>query len=83
MPAGTPITMKCPKCMRGKYGYPRQDRGCRATGNVGPHVVRSNHRGSGKGGSAFTGYPGLAECFDCGHTWLSTHPASGRKRLAC
>lgn len=79
MPAGTPLALKCPHCKRGKYGYPRPEKGVRATGLLEPRVTRSAHCGHGKGGASFRGYRGLVKCLDCGHSWFSTHPDSGRK----
>ena len=82
MPSGTPLTMKCPKCRRGMYTKTRAQFGCRPTGKVGPHIVKSRHQGHGGGGPAFRGYPGQVKCTDCGHVWFSTHPSSGRKRVS-
>jgi ribosomal protein S27E len=81
MPAGTPLTIKCPKCKRGMFGYPRRDRGCRPTGRVDDKIRRSQHCGHGNGGAGFYGYRGEVECLDCGHKWFSTHPNSGRRRV--
>lgn len=78
MPAGTPITLKCPACKRGKYGCLARKNGVRHTGRVEPKWTRSKHRGAGKGGSGFRGHRGEVECLDCGYKWFSTHPDSGR-----
>jgi hypothetical protein len=77
MPTGTPYWPKCPKCKRGKWGYPRPDLGVRVIGN-GIRPVRSNTSGFGKGGPGFYGYPGLVRCLDCGHEWFSTLPSARR-----
>ena len=77
MPTGTPISTKCPKCKRGKWGFPRAELGCRVIGN-GTRCVRSHHHGGGKGGAGFYGYPGLVCCLDCGHQWFSTLSSAGR-----
>jgi ribosomal protein S27E len=82
MPTGTPLYMKCPKCRRGQYSYPRQVRGVRPTGKVEKRITRSAHCGHGSGGRAFYGHRGQVECLDCGHVWYSTHFDSGRKSCA-
>ncbi len=79
MTRGTPITIKCPRCKRGKYGKRGALNGCRPTGNVEHKITRSGHTGHGGGGPAFNGYRGEVLCGDCGHKWYSTHPTSGRR----
>lgn len=78
MSSGTPLVPKCPRCHRGKYGHPRRINGTRATGRFERLFRRSQHSGSGKGGSGFYGHRGEVECLDCGYKWYSTHPDSGR-----
>lgn len=85
MPKGTPLTLKCPKCKRGKNSWddyaPRITKGVIATGEVEDKITKSAQRGNGAGGCQFRGYRGKARCLDCGHEWFSTHPDSGRKRV--
>jgi hypothetical protein len=78
MPKGTPLAPKCPRCMRGKYGYPAPVKGVHQTGRVKARLVASSHSGFGAGGCSFYGHRGEMRCDDCGHAWFSTHPASGR-----
>lgn len=71
MGRGRPIALKCPKCMRGKYGYDRQIRGVMVIG----HEVKirgGKGQGHGSGAVRFYGHYSLVECLDCGHTWSST-----------
>lgn len=79
MPTGTPLSLKCPKCKRGKWGKDRSVKHCMQTGRTEDRVFRSAHKGHGGGGSSFWGFRGEVKCGDCGHTWFSTHPSSGRK----
>ena len=78
MPTGTPLTLKCPSCRRGQFGYGRIELGVRATGETERRLTWSAHSGSGGGGCSFRGHRGRVECLDCGHAWFSTHPDSGR-----
>lgn len=80
MPKGTPISLKCPSCKRGKWNELRALAGCRPTGRVEPRITRSKHQGHGNGGRGFRGHRGEVLCHDCGHKWFSSHPASGRLR---
>jgi hypothetical protein len=71
MPTGTPISIKCPKCKRGKWGHDRNRKGVQAVGcEVKP--TRSQHAGHGNGGSSFYGHRSIVCCLDCGHTWPTT-----------
>lgn len=79
MPAGSPLSLKCPKCHRGQFGYPPKEKGCRPTGNVEERITKTKTQGHGKGGAARRGHRGEAECLDCGHRWYSTHPLAGWK----
>jgi hypothetical protein len=80
MPTGTPCWPKCPKCKRGKWGYPKPEKGVHFTGLVERRLTTSKHQGHGNGGQGFHGHRGLIECHDCGHKWFSTNPRSGRIR---
>jgi hypothetical protein len=77
MPRGTPLSLKCPKCHRGQYGYSRPNKGVKATGRVEARMSRSRHSGFGSGGCGFYGHRGEVVCLDCEHFWFSTHPRSG------
>lgn len=71
MGRGKPISVKCPKCKRGKYLCERQVRGVMVIA----HETRVSARKSscgGTGGARFYGHRGIVECLDCGHTWRST-----------
>lgn len=63
MGTGRPLTVKCPRCRRGKYGYPPQEKGVRASPDILQreawrcHVLRT---------LTFVG------CDDCGHAWWTT-----------
>ncbi len=78
MSTGTPLSLRCPRCMCGKWNHGERVLGCRRTGRVEKTVRRSAHKGSGKGGVRFVGHRGEVHCRDCGHYWFSTHPRSGR-----
>lgn len=80
MPKGTPLWPKCPRCKRGQYGEPRAFAGTLKTGRIETAIYKSAHKGHGSGGRAFIGHRGEMRCGDCGHTWFSTHDASGRIR---
>ena len=85
MPTGTPYTLKCRRCKRGmnrellhlRDFYVGAAR-VQPTGRVEAKVTRSKHTGHGNGGASFYGHRGEVRCLDCGHTWWSTHPRSGR-----
>lgn len=79
MPRGTPFSLKCPRCRRGKYGQSLAFRGCHSTGVFEERLHRSRSSAGGGGGHRFYGYRGQVKCDDCGHTWFSSHPRSGRK----
>lgn len=66
---GCPLTLKCPRCKRGKWNCPRREKGVRRTGRVAEKMTAQKH------GNRI--YRGEVQCLDCGHVWWSTHPQSG------
>jgi|SRR5271156_4897188 len=77
MPTGTPYTLKCPSCKRGKWGHTPKSKGFEPIA-VEVKVTKSGHKGYGNGGASFCGHRGIVRCLDCGHVWASTHRDSGR-----
>jgi len=82
VPKGTPFWPKCPNCKRGAFGKLPSVAGTLKTGRIEQKIHRSAHKGYGDGGRTFIGHRGEMQCRDCGHTWLSTHSASGRIRCS-
>jgi hypothetical protein len=62
-----PITLKCPKCHRGEYGYDRAERGVVQSGRT-KKKWTWNTRRIGKTLSTMH----ESKCLDCGHLWWST-----------
>ncbi len=77
MPTGTPYTLKCPSCKRGKWGHSAKGKGIERIA-IEVKLTKSGHKGHGNGGASFYGLRGIVRCRDCGHVWASTHPDSGR-----
>lgn len=68
--AGRPISVKCPKCKRGKYGFERPERGLKIgeqKRNPRPRTHRS---------TTLT----QVNCLDCGHWWWTTLLTSRQPR---
>lgn len=70
MATGTPISLKCPSCRRGKWGFSRIIQGVQKL----DAYEKNHHRtGSGHGaGQGFNGHRRRVRCLDCGHEWFST-----------
>jgi hypothetical protein len=59
--------VKCPKCKRGKYGYPAALRGVERVGQTRERWIGAAHpRGTRLKTQT------LMRCLDCEHTWWST-----------
>lgn len=67
--AGRPHSVKCPKCRRGKYGYPKQLKGITITREQKDNPRPRTHRST-----TLT----LINCHDCGHWWWTTLVAKFR-----
>ena len=71
MPTGVPIALKCPSCMRGKWGKARQVEGVTRTGVFETKMTARCTRRVGRGSRV---YRQLVRCLDCKHEWWSTLP---------
>jgi hypothetical protein len=73
---GVPVSPKCPKCKRGKWGHAPINKGVRKHRDK----LRERWSTGGRGHSYFRGQM-LIECLDCGHTWWSTLYTEEVRRL--
>ena len=75
MATGMPLTTKCPKCMRGKYGHAKKVAGVSRTLGV---AQKEGHRsGHARVGSVVKTLTHMT-CGDCGHGWWTTLEAKDR-----
>jgi hypothetical protein len=65
MGTGRPLTVKCPKCMRGKHGFPSQEKGVKA-------ILNTPQRGAWRGRKRVLRTLTFVHCHDCGHKWWTT-----------
>lgn len=75
MPTGQPISLKCPKCMRGKYSQNRPEKGVQEDGHTSsgawfPTRQREEWRSTRRGFVVRT--LTRVECLDCKHEWWTT-----------
>lgn len=66
MPTGRPVCLKCPKCMRGKWGFPAAQKGVSVDYSKYRRLVsvrRSTNRHP---------HGHRATCGDCGHEWWTS-----------
>lgn len=76
MPTGVPIALKCPRCRRGQYGYPKPIEGVRQTGVFETKVQARSTRRRGRGPRV---YRQRVRCLDCKHEWWSTLPGVAKE----
>jgi hypothetical protein len=75
MGTGMPLTTKCPKCMRGKHGFPKRIVGVSRTSGIAQREEkRYGHRRVGGVVKTLT----HMTCGDCGHVWWTTLEAKDR-----
>lgn len=74
MPTGRPSSVKCPKCMRGKWGQEPSVKGVR--------IDWSRTHMRTKRSIAKRGLCHRAKCLDCGHEWWTSLSAPPPERTA-
>lgn len=74
MSTGRPLTIKCPSCMRGKWGHEQRQGG--GIGRVVGVPQREEWRSTRRGGVLRT--LSLVRCGDCKHEWWTTLAAKDR-----